>query len=126
MKKEARMIKQPITGEMDVLGSKDLEFNFPLPTLVEGLNAHGNEFVEDTVVSNISHHGSSFYLKNPVSISTRLKLIIDVPEKLAGDKDLKLVIKGKVDKVEILRERFSEQRVTVKFDSKYIIKPGPE
>ncbi len=120
------MIKQPVTGAVDVLGGKDLGFNFPLPTVVEGLNAHGNEFAEDTVVSYISHQGSSFYLKNPVSISSRLKLIIDLPEKLAGDKDLKLVIKGKVDKVEFLRERFSEQRVTVRFDSKYIIKPAPE
>ena len=47
-------------------------FTFPLSTRVEGLNARGKEFAEDTVLPYISHEGSSFYLKNPVRIGMRL------------------------------------------------------
>jgi len=120
------MSKEPISGDMDVMGAKDPGFTFPLPTLVEGLNARGKEFTEDTILSYINHQGSSFYLKNPVNLGTRLKLVIDLPEKLSEDKTLKLVIKGKVNRVEALRERVASQKVTVRFDSKYIIKPDAE
>ncbi len=98
-------------------------FTFPLSTRVEGLNARGKEFAEDTVLTYISHEGSSFYLKNPLQIGMRLKLIIDLPEKLSREKSLKMVIKGRVTMVEADRGRLIRQNVTVKFDSKYIIKP---
>jgi hypothetical protein len=98
-------------------------FTFPLSTRVEGLNARGKEFAEDTVLTYISHEGSSFYLKNPVQIGMRLKLIIDLPEKLSREKSLKMVIKGRVTLVEVDRDRLIRQNVTVKFDSKYIIRP---
>jgi hypothetical protein len=117
------MIKQPLAEDVDVLGAKDQGFTFPLPTLVEGLNARGKEFTEETVLSYISHQGSSFLLKNPVNIDMRLKLIVDLPEKLSEEKTLKLVIKGKVSQVEACREKVAGQRVTIRFDSKYIIRP---
>ena len=50
-------------------------------------------------------------------------MIIDLPEKLADDVPLKLVIRGRVAKVEALPGSSLTQRVTIKFDSKYIIKP---
>jgi len=106
----------------DDLKAREQGFTFPLPTLVEGCNARGKEFTEDTVLTYISHEGSSFYLRNQVHIGARLKLIIDLPEKLAQDKTLKMVIKGKVEHVEADRDRLIRQKVTVKFDSKYIIK----
>jgi hypothetical protein len=118
------MVRQISEGSPHILGAQDHGFTFPLPTQVQGLNAKGKEFSEDTVLTYISHQWSSFYLKNPVHIGLRLRLAIDLPEKLSDDKDLKLIIKGEVSKVELLHEGGSGQRVTIKFDSKYIIKPN--
>jgi hypothetical protein len=109
--------------EMDLLGPKKRGFTFPLPTQVEGMNAKGHDFTEETVLTFISHEGSSFCLKNPIQVGSRLKMIIDLPEKLADDVPLKLVIRGRVAKVEALPGSSLTQRVTIKFDSKYIIKP---
>ncbi len=53
----------------------------------------------------------------------RLRLVVDLPEKLSQDKSLKLVIKGRVSRVEALRDAANGQKVTIHFDSKYIIKP---
>ena len=100
---------------------KEQGFNLSLPTLVEGREESGKAFKEKTVLSYISHHGSSFWLSNPVPLGSELKLFIDLPPKLADNKDLKLIIKGKVIFVESLKGKNSKQRVSVKFSSKYII-----
>lgn len=117
------MSRKVFVDRVDVLGTQDEGFTFPLPTLVAGLNARGKEFTEETILSYISHQGSSFYIKNQVNIGSRLRLEIDLPEKLAEDKNLKLVIKGKVALVEALDDHNASQKVTIRFDSKYIIKP---
>lgn len=100
---------------------KEQGFNLSLPTLVEGQSETGKSFKEKTVLSYISHHGSSFWLTNAVALGSELKLIIDLPPKLADKKDLKLIIKGKVIFVEALKEKNSRQRVSLKFSNKYII-----
>jgi hypothetical protein len=100
---------------------KEQGFNLSLPTLVEGQDESGKAFKEKTVLSYISHHGSSFWLTNPVALGSELKLIIDLPPKLADRKDLKLIIKGKVIFVEVIKGKNSKQRVSLKFSSKYII-----
>jgi hypothetical protein len=100
---------------------KEQGFNLSLPTLVEGEEESGKAFREKTVLSYISHHGSSFWLTNPVVLGSELKLIIDLPPKLADKKDLKLIIKGKVIFIEALKGKNSKQRVSLKFSSKYII-----
>jgi hypothetical protein len=117
------MANTPIIKDIDLFASKNQAFTFPLSTLVAGINAKGQEFTEDTVLSFISHRGSSFYLKNSLDVGARLKLIIDLPEKLAEDKKLKLVLKGKVVMVDPLRERPAGQKVAVEFDAKYLIRP---
>ena len=120
------MTKEPYVEDSPTSAGRDQGFTFPLPTQVEGLNARGKEFSEDTVLTYISHEGSTFYLKNPINIGLRLKLIIDLPEKLSQDKSLKMVIKGKVTHVEADRDRLIRQKVTIKFDSKYIIRPDAQ
>ena len=102
---------------------KEQGFNLSLPTLVEGQEESGKSFREKTVLSYISHHGSSFWLTNSVTLGSELKLIIDLPPKLADKKDLKLIIKGKVIFVEAIKGKNSKQRVSLKFSSKYIIDP---
>jgi hypothetical protein len=118
------MSKMPIAARAVDASPEDTGFTFPLPTVVEGLNARGKEFAEDTVLSSINAEGSSFILRNSIQIGTRLRLVIDLPEKLSNnDTALKLVIKGRVTKIETFRERTSAQKVWINFDSKYIIKP---
>ena len=96
-------------------------FNLPLPTIVEGIDALGNNFQEKTVLSYISNSGSSFWLKTEVSSGIELRLTVDLPSKLADDKDLKLVIKGKVIFLEASKKETYKSRVSLKFNNKYII-----
>ncbi len=96
-------------------------FNLNLPTRVEGQDLEGNVFNEKTSLSYISHQGSSFWLRTPTSIGQDLKLIIDLPPKLAQDQDMKLIIRGKVIFVEAATDQIPKQRVSIKFESKYII-----
>lgn len=101
---------------------KDQIFNLPLPTLVEGQDAAGKAFKEKTVLFYISHQGASFNLINFIALGSKLKLIIDLPPSLAEDKNLKLVINGRVALVEANNSHPSKQRVSLRFESKYFIK----
>lgn len=96
-------------------------FNLSLPTRVEGQDEGGNLFGEETSLSYISHQGSSFWLSTPTIIGQNLKLIIALPPKLAQNQNLKLIIKGKVIFVEAATDQTPKQRVSVRFDNKYVI-----
>jgi len=102
---------------------KDQGFTFPLPTVVEGLDESGQSFKEATILSFISHQGSTFRLRNPVSIGTKVKLIIDLPKKLSEDQSLKLAIKGRVVAIELDERQNVKKKISVKFESRYIISP---
>lgn len=101
---------------------KERGFTLSLPTRVEGYDPTGKFFEEQTTLSYINHQGSSFWLKRSTSIGSDLKLIIDLPPKLSEDLDLKLIIKGKVIFIEAATDQSFQQRVSVKFENKYIIK----
>jgi hypothetical protein len=103
---------------------KDQTFNLPLPTLVEGRDASGKAFREKTVLFYISHQGASFNLNKTIALGSKLRLLIDLPPSLAEDKNLKLVVKGKVALVEANNSHPSRQRVSLRFESKYFIKEG--
>jgi len=96
-------------------------FDLPLSTKVEGISASGKPFEENTVLSYISHHGSSFWLKNHIALGSELRLSIGLPPKLSEDKSLKLIIRGKVIFTESPKNNDSGQRVSLKFENKYII-----
>ena len=101
---------------------KEQIFNLPLPTVVEGRDATGRSFQEKTVLFYISHNGASFNLTNPITLGSRLKLIIDLPPSLSDDQNLKLVINGKVVLVEANGSQYSRQRVSLRFENRYFIK----
>jgi hypothetical protein len=103
--------------------SREHGFTFPLPTLVEGIDAAGASFREQTTLSYISHQRSTFALKSGVTLGTKLKLVIDLPKKLAEDKNLKLALKGKVVSIEMGSRQAAKKTITLKFESKYIIAP---
>lgn len=96
-------------------------FDMPLPTVVEGVNASGDSFTEKTVLSYISQNGSSFWLTTEVMMGGDLRLTVDLPNDLAEDKDLKLIIKGKVIFLEAPKNQNGRHRVSLKFENKYII-----
>lgn len=96
-------------------------FKLPLPTIVEWTDESGKEYKEETVLNYISHTGSSFWLKTPVSMGTNLRLSIALPEKLSDHKNLKLIIKGKVVFIESEKDEDDNRRITLRFENKYII-----
>jgi len=96
-------------------------FNLPLPTLVSGQDAVGRAFQERTVLYYISDHGASFNLSNLIGLGARLKLMIDLPPNLAEDKNLKLVITGRVALIEAGESSYGRQRVSLRFESRYVI-----
>lgn len=96
-------------------------FKLPLNMIVEGEDASGKPFHESTAISYISSSGSTFILKTHVNAGNNLRLKIDLPEQLADDKNLKLIIKGKVIFLEKISEEESGQRISLHFENKYII-----
>ena len=96
-------------------------FKLPLPAVVEGKDSRGKLFRETTTLSYISYQGSSFWLMNSVSVGSELKLIVDLPQNLSEDKNLQLVIKGKIAFVEATNGKNAKERISLQFDNKYII-----
>jgi len=100
---------------------KEKGFNLPLQTVVEGIDSTGNVFKEKTMLSYISHNGSSFWINTKVVLGSELRLTVDLPPKLSSDDDLKLIIKGEVIFLEAPKNQNKGQRVSIKFENKYII-----
>lgn len=98
-------------------------FNLPLRMMVEGNDIAGNHFLENTQLTYISHHGSSFWLQTKVKEGADLKLSIDLPARLSQDTDLKLIIRGKIVFIEAPKSDSNRQRISLKFENKYIIEP---
>jgi hypothetical protein len=119
--KEAEMFFKSSPPRLLRENARDQIFNLPLPTLVEGKDASGRSFQERTVLFYISHHGASFNMKNTALLGSPLKLIIDLPPSLAEDKSLKLVIRGRIALVEANESSPSKQRVSLRFESRYLI-----
>jgi hypothetical protein len=101
-------------------------FELPLPMTVEGQDARGQTFKEETVLAYMSHKGASFPLNTPVTIDTRLRLVIVLPERLAEGQNLRMVIHGRTILVEPSPEPGQPPRVSLQLDSRYIIKPDEE
>ena len=119
--KEAIMAKPRPNERFFETAFQEQGFDMPLPTIVEGVDASGESFTEKTVLSYISQNGSSFWLTTEVLMGGELRLTVDLPTNLAEDKDLKLIIKGKVIFLEAPKNQNGRHRVSLKFENKYII-----
>lgn len=117
------MLRKSSSSDALRLGALEQGFKLPLATTVEGQDAQGRRFREDTKLSYISHQGASFLLKSSMTIGAKVKLIIDLPPRLSEDKDLKLAIHGKVVFVEAGDHGEGRLKISVRLESKYIIKP---
>jgi len=98
-------------------------FEIPLPMTVEGTDARGRKFIEDTVLSYMSHKGASFPLRAPVAAGARLRLAIGLPPRLAEDKPLKMIVHGQAILVESASEPGAPPRVSIRLESRYLIEP---
>jgi hypothetical protein len=99
-------------------------FSMSLPMVVEGTDALGAEFKEETLLSFMSHKMASFDLKAPVLAGTKLKLIVALPPRLSEGDDLKLAVRGDIFLVESSPENKKLQRVFLNLESRYIISPS--
>jgi hypothetical protein len=96
-------------------------FKLSLPLVVEGPDADGAAFREETTLAYMSHVGALFPLKTPVSPGSRLKLAVALPPKLDQGKNLKLVIKGTIVFTEPGAEEGAPTQVSMRLESRYIV-----
>ena len=96
-------------------------FKLSLPLTVEGPDADGALFREETILTYMSHVGALFPLKTPVSPGSRLKLAVALPPKLDEGKNLKLVIKGTIAFTEPGSGDGEPTQVSMRLESRYIV-----
>jgi hypothetical protein len=96
-------------------------FKLSLPLTVEGPNADGGLFREETTLSYMSHVGALFPLRTPVAPGSRLKLAVALPPKLDEGKNLQLVIKGTIVFTEPGNEDGAPSQVSLRLESRYVV-----
>jgi c-di-GMP-binding flagellar brake protein YcgR len=117
MKKTAASKKKTkdIPDELEINRRREWRFDFPLDTLIEGSLADGGKFKEETLLENISSGGAYFTLDSGVVVGSKLNLFIELPEKLADGKRLKMRIGGITVRLEKPDKKSKRQGVAVRF-----------
>lgn len=93
---------------------------------VLGRDTSGRDFEERTVLETMSLAEAAFELRSPIARGTDLKLIVSLPPKLAEVGELNLVIRGHVISLASAGQGRSGQRISLKLESRYVIKPPDE
>ncbi len=106
---------KPVPEDLEVNRRREWRFDFPLDTLIEGSLADGAKFKEETLLENISSGGAYFTLDSGVVVGSKLNLFIELPEKLADGKKMKLRIGGITVRLEKPDKRAKRQGVAVRF-----------
>jgi c-di-GMP-binding flagellar brake protein YcgR len=106
---------KPIPEELEINRRREWRFDFPLDTLIEGSLADGNRFKEETRLENISSGGAYFSLDSGVVVGSKLNLYIELPEKLADGKKMRLRIGGITVRLEKPDKKAKRQGVAVRF-----------
>ena len=110
-KKKAKAVPE----DLEINRRREWRFDFPLEAFVEGSLADGNKFKEETRLENISSGGVYFTLDSGVVVGSKLNLYIELPEKLADGKRLKLRIGGITVRLEKPDKKAKHQGVAVRF-----------
>jgi c-di-GMP-binding flagellar brake protein YcgR len=110
-KKKAKVVPE----DLEINRRREWRFDFPLDTLIEGSLADGDRFKEETRLENISSGGAYFTLDSGVVVGSKLNLYIELPEKLADGKKLKLRIGGITVRLEKPDKKTKRQGVAVRF-----------
>ncbi len=106
---------KPVPEDLEVNRRREWRFDFPLDTLIEGSLADGARFKEETLLENISSGGAYFTLDSGVVVGSKLNLFIELPEKLADGKKMRLRIGGITVRLEKPDKRAKRQGVAVRF-----------
>jgi c-di-GMP-binding flagellar brake protein YcgR len=106
---------KPVPEDLEINRRREWRFDFPLEAFVEGSLADGNKFKEETRLENISSGGAFFTLDSGVVVGSKLNLYIELPEKLADGKRLKLRIGGITVRLEKPDKKAKHQGVAVRF-----------
>ena len=117
MKKTAAPKKKTkdIPDELEINRRREWRFDFPLDTLIEGSLADGAKFKEETHLENISSGGAYFTLDSGVVVGSKLNLYIELPEKLADGKKMRMRIGGITVRLEKPNKKAKRQGVAVRF-----------
>lgn len=106
---------KPLPEDLEINRRREWRFEFPLDTLIEGSLADGARFKEETHLENISSGGAYFTLDSGVVVGSKLNLFIDLPEKLADGRKLKMRIGGITVRLEKPDKKSKRQGVAVRF-----------
>lgn len=106
---------RPVPEDLEINRRREWRFEFPLDTQIEGSLADGAKFKEETHLENISSGGAYFTLDSGVVVGSKLNLFIDLPEKLADGRKLKMRIGGITVRLEKPDKRSKRQGVAVRF-----------
>jgi c-di-GMP-binding flagellar brake protein YcgR len=101
--------------DLEINRRREWRFDFPLDTLIEGSLADGAKFKETTSLENISSGGAYFTLDSGVVVGSKLNLYIELPEKLADGKKLRLRVGGITVRLEKPDKKTKRQGVAVRF-----------
>ena len=104
-----------IPEDLEINRRREWRFDFPLGAFIEGSLADGNKFKEETRLENISSGGAYFTLDSGVVVGSKLNLYIELPEKLADGKRLRLRIGGITVRLEKPDKEAKHQGVAVRF-----------
>ena len=110
-KKKAKALPE----DLEINRRREWRFDFPLETLIEGNLADGAKFKEETSLENISSGGAYFTLDSGVVVGSKLNLYIELPEKLADGKRLRLRVGGITVRLEKPDKKTKRQGVAVRF-----------
>ena len=106
---------KPVPEDLEINRRREWRFNFPLDAFVEGSLADGNKFKEETRLEDISSGGAYFTLDSGVVVGSKLNLFIELPDKLADGKRLRLRIGGITFRLEKPDKKKKHQGVAVRF-----------
>ena len=101
--------------DLEINRRREWRFDFPLDALIEGRLADGAKFKETTSLENISSGGAYFTLDSGVVVGSKLNLYIELPEKLADGKKLRLRVGGITVRLEKPDKKTKRQGVAVRF-----------
>ncbi|MGZ5487070.1 MAG: PilZ domain-containing protein [Candidatus Aminicenantales bacterium] len=114
-KKTAKKKAVPVPEDLEINRRREWRFDFPLDTFIEGSLADGAKFKEETRLENISSGGAYFTLDSGVVVGSKLNLFIELPEKLADGKKMRLRIGGITVRLEKPDKLAKHQGVAVRF-----------
>ena len=106
---------KPVPEDLEINRRREWRFDFPLDTLIEGSLADGAKFKEETLLENISSGGAYFTLDSGVVVGSKLNLFIELPDKLADGKKMRLRIGGITVRLEKPDKKTKRQGVAVRF-----------